>query len=1311
VAKGANSLRGFGVDLVGAIPWGAHLCQFYSSKQDLIDILVPYFVEGLRSNEFCIWVTSTPLGVEEAKVALQAQVPNLPDYIKKGQIEIVSYDQWYLAAGKFDSAQVLKKWVDKEKSALSNGFEGLRLTGNTFWVEHNLWSSFVDYERAINSTLRQHKIIALCTYSLEKCSGSDVLDVLRNHAGTLVKQNDKWLLLEDAARRKAVNGALKVSKQKYSSLFQNMASGFAYHKVVYDPSGKPVDYVFLEINAAFEVMTGLKHDGIIGRRVTSVLPGIENDPADWIGVYGKVASTGKTARFESYNQALNKWFSVSAFSPENGYFVATFEDITEKKKAEETLIQSEKRLELSQEIAHLGSWDLDLVTNKLTWTAEVFRIFGLKQQEFVATYEDFLEVVHPDDRSAVNDAYKRSIVEGTDSYEIEHRVVRKLTGEVRFVHEKCEHVRDKSGRIVRSIGMVQDITERKKAEENLQYSNSKLKLISNIANQLLSAAQPKALIQELCEKVMSFLNCDVFFNYLVDEQKSSLHLNAYAGVPQEVARNIEWLSFGEAVCGCAAKEARLVVCENIQETNDVRANFVRSFGVKAYAAYPLFSHGKVLGTLSFGSKQDPFFNEEDHSLMKTVAAQVSIAIERNKDEEALKENEARLKKLNLTLRAISNSNQAIIRATDEETFLHEACRVLVEDCGYKMVWVGLAMDDPEKSVKPVAFSGFDKGYLDSLKITWADTTRGQGPTGRAIRTGEPQFCQSMKNDERFKPWREEALKRGYESSISLPLKIDAKVIGVLTLYSTESTVPSEEEVKLLSELANDFSQGIKILRIRKEKEQAEAELQRQAALIDLSPDAIFVRNLDGAISFWSKGAEKMYGWTKEEVIGQNCHSKLETCFPAPYENIIAKIKQSGRWSGELIHATKDGRQITVQSFWQAIFDLNGDIVELLESNVDITERKQFEQALERAKVDWERTFNSVPDLIAILDDKHRIVRANKAMAQALGLTPERCVGLNCYTCVHDQEAPPMFCPHSQAMKDGQEHTAEVHEERLGGDFIVSATPLKDEHGHILGSVHVARNITLRKQMENKLEEYSKELAHLVEERTKQLRDSERLAAIGATAGMVGHDIRNPLQAIASSLYLAKTDLDTVPEGKTKESLLESLVEIEKNVDYINKIVVDLQDFAKPLKPILGEIDLKAIIQEVIKNRSIPENIFVQSSVDSKANCFIADSTYIRRMLNNLVNNALQAMPNGGKLTINAVCETESFVITVEDTGMGIPEEVKSKLFTPLFTTKSKGQGFGLAVVKRMSEALGGCVSFESKTGSGTKFIVRLPSKR
>ena len=142
----------------------------------------------------------------------------------------------------------------------------------------------------------------------------------------------------------------------------------------------------------------------------------------------------------------------------------------ERKRAEEAIKENEESLTRSQEIAHLGSWELDIVNDKLTWSDEVYRIFGLKPQEFGATYEAFLSYVHPDDRSAVDCAYSGSVIEGKDSYEIDHKVIRKNTGEIRFVHEKCTHVTDESGKIIRSIGMVHDITEQKKAEAALKES-------------------------------------------------------------------------------------------------------------------------------------------------------------------------------------------------------------------------------------------------------------------------------------------------------------------------------------------------------------------------------------------------------------------------------------------------------------------------------------------------------------------------------------------------------------------------------------------------------------------------------------------------------------------------------------------------------------------------------------------------------------------------------------------------------------------------------------------------------------------------
>jgi len=154
--------------------------------------------------------------------------------------------------------------------------------------------------------------------------------------------------------------------------------------------------------------------------------------------------------------------------------VAVVRDITDSKRAEEALRDSEEQLKRAQEIAHLGSWELDLLRNRLAWSDEVYRILGLQPQEFGASYESFLEYVHPDDRAAVNAAFSDSVREGRDTYEIEHRVIRKSTGEVRWVQEKCLHVRDASGRASRSLGMVLDITDRKKTEQVLKKAHDEL---------------------------------------------------------------------------------------------------------------------------------------------------------------------------------------------------------------------------------------------------------------------------------------------------------------------------------------------------------------------------------------------------------------------------------------------------------------------------------------------------------------------------------------------------------------------------------------------------------------------------------------------------------------------------------------------------------------------------------------------------------------------------------------------------------------------------------------------------------------------
>src|SRR5512133_1288955 len=139
-------MRKSGIDIIGDISWGTHFCQFYQTKEDLKDVLVPYFKAGLENNEFCMWITSEPLGAEDAKEALKKAVPDIGAYLEKGQIEIIPYTHWYVNEGIFNPEKVLEGWIEKLSNALENGYDGLRLSGNTFWLEKGDWDSFVDYE-------------------------------------------------------------------------------------------------------------------------------------------------------------------------------------------------------------------------------------------------------------------------------------------------------------------------------------------------------------------------------------------------------------------------------------------------------------------------------------------------------------------------------------------------------------------------------------------------------------------------------------------------------------------------------------------------------------------------------------------------------------------------------------------------------------------------------------------------------------------------------------------------------------------------------------------------------------------------------------------------------------------------------------------------------------------------------------------------------------------------------------------------------------------------------------------------------------
>ncbi len=542
----------------------------------------------------------------------------------------------------------------------------------------------------------------------------------------------------------------------------------------------------------------------------------------------------------------------------------------------------------------------------------------------------------------------------------------------------------------------------------------------------------------------------------------------------------------------------------------------------------------------------------------------------------------------------------------------------------------------------------------------------------------------------------------------------------------------KDEIADISKSVNQMAANLKAVTASKtELEQTQIALQkseqRWSTTLSSIGDAVIATDTLGNIVFMNSQAESLTGWN----LGEASHKPTKTVFNIinertrlEVESPIERVLKEGIIVGLANHTVlvqKDGKEIPVDDSGAPIKDRDGKITGVVLVFRDVTERRQTQQEHERLSAIVESTDDAI--IGKTLDGI--ITSWNQAAEKLYGYTANEMIGKPISVVIptdHMSEFQQILDRLRRGERIEHRDTVRLHKDGTRLDVDVTVAPIKDKYGEIVGASTIARDITERKKAEDErnqmqtkleesaiqLEEYASQMEELAEQRAERLKNAERLAAIGATAGMVGHDIRNPLQAIISDVYLAKTELASTADSEEKKNALESMVEIEKNIDYINKIVQDLQDYARPLNPKIEESDLNTIVNALITRNGLPKNIKVKVEISDEATKVKADSYYLNRILYNLVVNAVQAMPNGGKLTVGAHKEADDTVLLVKDTGVGIPKEIHDKIFTLMFTTKSKGQGFGLPVVRRMAEALGGTVSFESKEGKGTTFIVRLP---
>lgn len=309
--------------------------------------------------------------------------------------------------------------------------------------------------------------------------------------------------------------------------------------------------------------------------------------------------------------------------------------------------------------------------------------------------------------------------------------------------------------------------------------------------------------------------------------------------------------------------------------------------------------------------------------------------------------EQELQRLNQTLRAYSASGWALVRATDETSFLREICRIAVEDCGHAMVWVGYAEQVAEQSLRPVAHAGFVDGYLDEIRLTWSEGEHGRGPAGRAIRTGRPVIFDDLRSDPDFAPWREAALRRGYAACIALPLTGDDRTFGVLTIYSGRPNAFSASDVALLQKLADDLSHGIGVLRLRAERAVQEAALRsseaRFRALVEQATDGFFVADARGGYIDVNSAGCAMLGYTREELLRLTIADVVD-----PSEVVRIAPEMARFEGGEMIVSEWRFRRKDGSIFIGEVRGRRLAADRLQAIVLDITERKAAELALREA---------------------------------------------------------------------------------------------------------------------------------------------------------------------------------------------------------------------------------------------------------------------------------------------------------------------------------------------------------------------------
>jgi PAS domain S-box-containing protein len=445
---------------------------------------------------------------------------------------------------------------------------------------------------------------------------------------------------------------------------------------------------------------------------------------------------------------------------------------------------------------------------------------------------------------------------------------------------------------------------------------------------------------------------------------------------------------------------------NIMDRKEAKKNIDRAFR----------GENVIIESFAGDEGQSRRYFEIAHYPIKAANGSVEEITIHARDITELKTREEENQRIGRTIKTLSNSNQAMMRAKNETEYMEEVCRNIESDCGYAMVWIGMTENDKSKSVRPVISAGFEDGYLENAQISWGDNERGRGPTGTAIRTGKVSLCRNMLTDPKFIPWRAEAVKHGYASSISLPLISGDQPFGALTIYSKQPDAFIKEEVKLLSELASDLAYGITAFKLRAEQKKAEdalrdseEKLRHANELLDTVTEGtgviISTMDMDFRYTYFTQSyKEEIARLSGREIqIG----TSMPDTFAESPEQQGAAVKEWSRTlkgisSNSIVEFGDPSRYSRIYSVRRTpIRNANGKVVGAGEVASDITEQELAKKALAESEVRYRSLFNRMSEgfgLHEIICDNenvpcdYRFLDVNPAFEQLTGLKRQDIIG-------------------------------------------------------------------------------------------------------------------------------------------------------------------------------------------------------------------------------------------------------------------------------------------------------------------------------